>query len=266
MTRAPILHASYTRPSACTCPWTQAYTARRAKRTRIALIRGSITGSPVGTTGTASPYAAAGDLSRIRAAIQASAPSSMAIWGSKAWQPRYAQCTDVVADSDNPRHRGRYSASSPAQGVYMAERPSSLRGRCTALPNRVRAGRTNVPVTPSVGQANGELSKAGSRFAATYPLTTVMGPEYSGAGSTMCNKPCDVPVNSPAQGLSLRPPVLPSPTLPQPPHLPGLVISTRKAAAATMVSFVGGNEIFWAAFARAPTDPPMAIYSASERN
>jgi hypothetical protein len=106
-------------------------------------------------------------------------------------------------------------------------------------------GGTNVPITPSVGQANGESTESGIPLCSALPTNYGYASRYSGPGNTMCNKPCDVPANSLCPGF--QPPAasfavaFPA----QPPHLLGLVISTRKAAAATMVSFAGGNEGFW---------------------
>src|ERR1700727_2563777 len=90
-------------------------------------------------------------------------------------------------------------------------------------------GGTNVPITPSVGQASGVSTESVVPRCSALPGNYGYDSQYSGPGSTMCNRPCDVPVKLLCLGLSRQPPVLPSPTLAQPPPHHGPVISTRKA-------------------------------------
>ena len=80
--------------------------------------------------------------------------------GSKAWQPRYAQCTDVVADSD--KCIGDDTVHQVLPKAYTWPNDPQVFGGDAPLYRIVFApGGTNVPVTPSVGQANGELIESG---------------------------------------------------------------------------------------------------------
>jgi hypothetical protein len=169
-TRTPIPPASYTRPSACTCQRTRAYTARRAKRTRIAPIRGSITGSPAGTTGTASPYAAAGDSSRIRAAIQASAPSSMAIWEARPGSPDTlnAPASSPTATSALATIQCIRSCLRRIHGRTTLKSSGAMH-RFTESCSRREAQTSSSPLL--LVRPTGSRLKAGSRFAATYTMT-----------------------------------------------------------------------------------------------
>jgi hypothetical protein len=94
-------------------------------------------------------------------------------------------------------------------------------------------------------RAMGNRLKAGSRSAAPCRLTTAMSPSIQVQAAQCATNPVTYLQTRYARGFNLLPPVLPSPIRPQRPHLLGLVISTRKAAVATMVSFAGGNEGFW---------------------
>src|SRR5580700_6622416 len=94
-------------------------------------------------------------------------------------------------------------------------------------------------------RAMGTPRKAGSRSAAPCRLTTAMSPSIQVQAAQCATNPVTYLQTRYARGFNLLPPVLPSPIRPQRPHLLGLVISTRKAAVATMVSFAGGNERFW---------------------
>jgi hypothetical protein len=62
-------------------------------------------------------------------------------------------------------------------------------------------GGTTVPITPSVGQANGESTESGIPLCGALPANYGYESQYSGPGSTMCNKPCDVPANSLCPGF-----------------------------------------------------------------
>jgi hypothetical protein len=120
--------------------------------------------------------------------------------GSKAWQPPYAQCTDVSNDSascigDDTVHqvmRKAYTWPNDPQ-VYGGDAPLY---RIVFAP-----GGTNVPITPSVGQAAGISTESGVPLCSALPAYYGYESLYSGPGRTECNKPCDVPVNSQCPGF-----------------------------------------------------------------
>ena len=91
----------------------------------------------------------------------------------------------------------------------------------------------------------GNPLKAGSHSAAPCRLTTVMRLSIQVQAAQCATNPAMFLQTRCARGFSLPPPVWPSPIRAQPAHLHGLANSTRKAAAATMASFAGGNERFW---------------------
>jgi hypothetical protein len=123
--------------------------------------------------------------------------------GSKAWQPPLAQCTDVSNDpaaciGDDAVHdvmRKAYTWPNDPQ-VYGGDAPLY---RIVFAP-----GGTNVAITPSVGQAAGVSTESGIPLCGALPPHYGYGFQYSGQGSTACDKPCDVPVNSVCPGF--RPP------------------------------------------------------------
>jgi hypothetical protein len=109
-------------------------------------------------------------------------------------------------------------------------RPRSPREPAGARKTAARQRSASRLASRHAAQASSDSPARVSATAQLNALTTDRASSiYSGQGSTMRNRPCDVPVNSLCLGLSRQPPVLPSPTLAQPPPHHGPVVSTRKA-------------------------------------
>ena len=76
--------------------------------------------------------------------------------GSKAWQPPYAQCSGVVADSD--KCIGDDTVHAVMRKAYTWPNDPQVYGGDAPLYRIVFApGGTSVPITPSVGQADGRI-------------------------------------------------------------------------------------------------------------
>jgi hypothetical protein len=120
--------------------------------------------------------------------------------GSKAWQPPYAQCTGVV--SDNNKCIGDDTVHQVMPKAYTwPNDPQVYGGDAPLYRIGFAPGGTNVPVTPSVGQGNGDATESGIPLCSALPANYGYESQYSGPGSTMCNKPCDVPANSLCPGF-----------------------------------------------------------------
>jgi hypothetical protein len=120
--------------------------------------------------------------------------------GSKAWQPPYGHCTDITSNTsacigDDTVHqvmRKAYTWPNDPQ-VYGGDAPLY---RIIFAP-----GGTNVQITPSVGQTPGGSTESGIPLCSSLPPLYGYDTQYSGPGSTKCNKPCDVSVNSLCPGF-----------------------------------------------------------------
>jgi hypothetical protein len=120
--------------------------------------------------------------------------------GSKAWQPPYAQCTSVVAGSDTCI--GDDTVHEVMRKAYTWPNDPQVYGGDAPLYRIVFApGGTGIPITPSVGQADRQSTDSGIPLCSALPINYGYEAQYSGSGSTMCNKPCDVPANSLCPGF-----------------------------------------------------------------
>jgi hypothetical protein len=120
--------------------------------------------------------------------------------GSFAWQPPYAQCKDVTSDpaaciGDDTVHqvmRKAYTWPNDPQ-VYGGDAPLY---RIIFAP-----GGTSVPVTPSYGQGRDGSGGSGIPLCSSLPSFYGYASQFSGPGSTACNKPCDGQLNSSCPGF-----------------------------------------------------------------
>ena len=121
--------------------------------------------------------------------------------GSKAWQPPYAQCTTVA--NTTSKCIGDDTVHQVMQKAYTWPNDPQVYGGDAPLYRIVFApGGTSVPITPSVGQASGISTESGIPLCGALPDHYGYSAQYSGPGSSMCNKPCDVPVNSLCPGFN----------------------------------------------------------------
>ncbi len=115
--------------------------------------------------------------------------------GSKAWQPPYAQCTDVT--SDPTACIGDDTVHAVMNKAYTWPNDPQVYGGDAPLYRIVFApGGTSVPITPSYGQVPGGSTESGIPLCSSLPNIYGYASQFSGLGSTTCDKPCDVPVNS----------------------------------------------------------------------
>jgi hypothetical protein len=121
--------------------------------------------------------------------------------GSKAWQPPYAQCTAVTSTAS--KCIGDDTVHQVMPKAYTWPNDPQVYGGDAPLYRIVFApGGTSVPITPSVGQSSGVSTESGIPLCSALPDHYGYNSQYSGPGSTMCNKPCDVPVNSVCPGFN----------------------------------------------------------------
>jgi hypothetical protein len=143
--------------------------------------------------------AEAEDSSKMQAVIQLSVRFSTAIWEARLGS-LHTNGTDVTSDEsacigDDTVHevmRKAYTWPNDPQ-VYGGDAPFY---RIIFAP-----GGTDVPITPSVGQIPGGSRESGIPLCSTLPDIYNYVSQYSGPGSTKCDKPCDVPVNSQCPGF-----------------------------------------------------------------
>jgi hypothetical protein len=114
--------------------------------------------------------------------------------GSKAWQPPYGHCSDVT---NNPSACiGDDTVHEVMRKAYTWPNDPQVYGGDAPLYRIIFApGGTSVPITPSTGQVPGGSTESGIPLCSSLPKIYGYASQFSGAGSTPCNKPCDGSVN-----------------------------------------------------------------------